>query len=143
MAHPRKELRDAVVASLIAADTLAGVNVVPFDVSREDVQSDVRLGVTTPSESSQLAGLGLPLRRDISLKIIARVPKKDDDAGIDRADELAEEIEAWWRANSTFGGIAQQSILVATEVSAQAAIETIAEIEFTFAVRVQRGAVAT
>lgn len=120
MAHPRKLIRQAVVAALVAANTAAGERVSATRVEphkksqlpaisvytlREPVNTDASVN-TAPRE----------LEREVKVEITGWVAHTDEYPVDDAMDDLAEQIEATMDTDPYLDGAAGDSILENTEM---------------------------
>jgi hypothetical protein len=117
MAHPRKEIRHAVVALLTnatAADArVQGTRVEPHKKSQLPAISVYTL--REPVDQDASAGTApLELTRDVKVEITGWVAHSDELPVDDAMDDLAEEIEAAMDADRYLGGKAGDSILEET-----------------------------
>src|SRR5882724_2800579 len=97
MAHPRKLIRHAAVATLVAANTAAGARVKatrvePNKKSELPALAVYTLGEQTDKDSEMFAPR--ELTRDLKLEITGWVSHTDADPADDKMDDLAEQIEA-------------------------------------------------
>lgn len=125
MAHPRKLIRHAAVARLIAASTAAGTRV---EATREEPNRRGELpaiGVYTSTESVEEVGDTAPreLTRVPELHIVAWVGHSQANPADDRMDDIAEQIEAAMESDRYLGGTVggQGAILTSTDMRVRAA----------------------
>lgn len=117
MAHQRKQVRDAIVARLIAAATAAGSNVFANRAKPLFVTELPAILVYTKNETVEIANESpREYRRGlvVSLELVATGA---NEASVDDAlDDLAEEVEAAIFEEETFGGLVTDTILGETEM---------------------------
>jgi len=116
MAHPRKLLRQAVVAQLVAASTAAGARV---EATREIPRrraTEPAIGVYTPEEENESTGRSAPRESMRSTQLIIEGIVVGSSGVDDALDDLAEQIEDALDADDTFGGKASESSYVRTEL---------------------------
>lgn len=114
MAHPRKLIRLAVVAQLIAAGTAAGARVYADRVDPHKSGATPAVCVYTLNELvDQDSANSRPreLRRDLQLEVVGYVTGLDEETVVDALDDLAEQIETAMDGDRTFGGKASDSVL--------------------------------
>lgn len=114
MSHSRQNIRDAVVAALIAGNTAAGAEVYASAVyPTETVPAII---VYSLNETAAPGGFNF-IRRELTLTITARAAKTSE-AEIDEVlDDLAAEIETLMKADRTFGRLCTTSYLSGTEIT--------------------------
>lgn len=116
MSHQRKEIRLAVQAALVAADTAAETRVyasrmIPF--RRIDLPA---IAVYTLEESS-VDNDSAPRELTRTLQLVIEAAVRATGTQIDdELDDLAEEIERAMHADETFGGKCGDSVLASTEM---------------------------
>ena len=127
--HVRRQIRDAVEALLIAANTSAGSNVFQHrNLSLEDAKTPA-INITTPNENSErltMGGSSGTIERDLTLRVEGYF--KSSTTGVQSAhqrvvnalDTLAVEIENALSADFQLGGLAKDSYLVSTQISTDA-----------------------
>lgn len=116
MAHPRKLIRQAVVAQLIAASTAAGSRV---EATREIPRrraTEPAIGVYTPTETNESDSRSAPRELKRSTEVIIEAIVVGTSGVDDALDDLAEEIENALDADDTFGGAANESSYVSTDL---------------------------
>lgn len=115
MAHVRKQIRDAVKATLISGVPLVQRRVY---ASRVHPLSQAKLPcvlVYTASEASNLMTMGQrTILRELSMSVDIYVSMND--TFDDDVDAICVQIEEAIAANRDFGGVAKETILVATEI---------------------------
>lgn len=123
MAHPRKELRQAVVALLVAADTDAGERVHTERVDPLKKTGLPAIAVYTLSEEVDQGASEVTSPRELTrianLEIAGFVGGIDEASVADAMDDLAEQIEAAMDADPAIGGKAADSILLNTVAELQ------------------------
>lgn len=113
MAHPRKLIRHAVVALLIAASTAAGARVKPTRVEPNKKGELPAIGVYTlndpvePDDSTELERV-----HELELEITGWVGHTDANPADDRMDDLAEQIENAMIADAWLSGTASEVRLI-------------------------------
>lgn len=113
MAHPRKLIRQAVVALLVAAGTAAGERVQPTRVDPSKKGKLPAIGVYTLSDSvEEDASTELEDTHTLELEIAGFVKHTDALPADDAMDDLAEQIEAAMAADQYLGGKAADCQLV-------------------------------
>lgn len=120
--HQRKQIRDAVAASLAAANTGAGprvskTRIVPWSRTELPAIAVYTLSETVADGSKSTAGR--ELERVMQLEIIGAVKATEDVD--DLLDALAVEIERAMHKDETFGGACGESVLATTEIAVEAA----------------------
>lgn len=116
MAHPRKLIRQAVVAQLIAASTAAGSRV---EATREIPRrrtTEPAIGVYTPTETNESDTRSAPRELKRSTEVIIEAIVVGTSGVDDALDDIAEEIEDALDADDTFGGTANESNYVGTDL---------------------------
>lgn len=119
VAHPRKLIRDAVVAALTGA-TAAGTRVKGTRVEPQRNTQLPAIGVYTLSEEVDAQSAGTApreLTRDLKLEVAGWVADSSALPVDDAMDALAEQIEVAMDADRYFGDTAANSILQSTEMS--------------------------
>lgn len=119
VAHPRKLIRDAVVAALTGA-TAAGSRVKGTRVEPQRNTQLPAIGVYTLSEEVDAQSASTApreLKRDLKLEVAGWVADSSALPIDDAMDALAEQIEAAMHADPYFGDTAGDSILQSTEMS--------------------------
>jgi hypothetical protein len=115
MAHPRKLIRQAVVALLAGANTAAGARVQGTRVEPHKKSQLPAISVYTLREPVDQAASNdtapRELTRDVKLEITGWVAHSDVLPVDDAMDDLAEQIEAAMDADPYLGGKAADSIL--------------------------------
>lgn len=123
MAHPRKLIRLAVVAQLVAAGTAAAERVYPDRVDPHKKGNTPAICVYTLTEPVD-AGSGetrpRQLKRELQLEIAGYVTGVDEEQVVDALDDLAEQIEAAIDGNLTLGGTANDTVLDGTVIGVHA-----------------------
>lgn len=119
MAHPRKLIRHAIVAQLIAASTAAGARVTGTRVEPHNRKTGLpAISVYTlrePVDQDQSAQTSpRELTRDVKVEIVGWVAHSDALPVDDAMDDLAEQIEAAMDGDPYLGGEAADSILEET-----------------------------
>jgi len=115
MAHPRKLIRHAVVALLIAAATAAGERVQPSRVEPNRKGRLPALGVYTLNDPvDEDASSETEEAHEPELEIVGWVAHTDAVPVDDAMDDLAEEVEAAMKADPYLGGTAGSVRLVGT-----------------------------
>lgn len=123
MAHPRKLIRLAIVAQLIAANTAAGSRVYPDRVDPHKSGATPAICVYTLSEPvDQAASNAQPrqLKRELQVEVAGYVTGVDEEHVVDALDDLAEEIEKAIDTDPRFGGKANEAMLEDTVVEVRA-----------------------
>jgi hypothetical protein len=109
MAHPRKLIRQAVVALLIAANTAAGARVLGTRVVPHKKSGLPALSVYTLSDPvDEDVSTGTEETHELELEIAGWVAHTDALPADDAMDDLAEQVEAAMRSDPFLGGKASK-----------------------------------
>lgn len=138
MSHARKLIRQAVVAQLVAASTAAASRVESTQMIPHRRAGETALGVYTPSETVDMEDRTAPREeaRETQLIIEGIVVGASSSAVADSLDDLAEQVEAALAADDTFGGKAEESYLVSTDLEVmEDGAKTIGLVRLTYAAR--------
>lgn len=118
MAHPRKLIRKAVVALLVAANTNAGARVTATRVEPHRKSQLPAISVYTLREpidqDASSATSPRELKRNVRLEVTGWVAHSDTISVDDAMDDLAEQIEAAMDADPYLGGTAGEFLLEET-----------------------------
>lgn len=111
MAHPRKLIRVAVVALLVAARTAAGSRVNPTRVEPHKKSQLPAIGVYTLSDSVDEANsTATEAKHELELEVVAWVGHTDSAPADDAMDDIAEQIENAMRSDPFLGGKAAHEV---------------------------------
>jgi hypothetical protein len=115
MAHPRKLIRQAVVAALVAANTSAGARVQPTRIEPHKKTQLPAISVYTLSDPvDEDASTQTEEVHELEVEIAGWVAHTDTLSADDAMDDLAEQIESAMTADPYLGGKAGDSRLVGT-----------------------------
>lgn len=118
MAHPRKLIRHAIVAQLIAANTAAGARVTGTRVEPHKRGGLPAISVYTLREPVDAAASAdtapREITRDVKVEIVGWVAHSDALPVDDAMDDLAEQIEAAMDVDPNLTGTAADSLLEET-----------------------------
>lgn len=114
MAHPRTEIREAVVAMLSGA-TAAGLRV--YDARLDPIKDLPAIVVFTWDEDSDAQSTSPPkLKREVDVDVVLLVAHTEAVSAVRAADNLALQVEAVFDANPFLQGKAEDSVLKSTVV---------------------------
>lgn len=103
MAHPRKLIRDAMIAALRNA-TPAGPRVTNTEVDPTRIQGLPALSVYTPSDpTDDNISTSQELWRNLDIEVVAWVVHSDASPAVDQMDGIAETVEAIFDADRFLG----------------------------------------